>query len=1380
MASKFLSKFVKAATPAPLTTNDNATTETKESKRHSRDRSGSTKSSKSGKSRPPSEDHSSPQRPSFQFGISTLSRAGSRKGTVSTHSAVQDDNTNTPSVKSSGSHRKSESAGAAGPNIPPVPPLPDSLKVGQPTNVGRSRRNSIVSIFGSAGKNRRDSVPVVTVQPPADVSTSRKRKTKAAAAADTHSLDSLDIDIPTVAIVGSPSIESFASNSTRLGVTIIPPSPLIYSGSLSDSPGNAPSVNIEVEPGTPAGSISISLFDEDDQKQEFPEEEPEVEEPEEPEAPGVTVTSTTTTTTTTTATTTTATTNTNAATAAAPTATVQSTSASVLVSIFGRRARTASISSAIGGFITGKSEPTQIAKAPLSDTSAGNQPEESPVTTPTTAATIRPFNFGNERKETIPPVPDIPVSSKAMPPSSQATLTPSSYEVRRKKSSRSMTNVPPPLDIPQDNDNFPSVPIPIRHTRAATSPPDAFDSGLTDPTSNIGSVTMAPIVESPTGIKAPGLPTPASSNGPLRSATMQPNSGSSFLSPRKDDDAASIISTSSKVSPEKKRPWKRSATRKPTGLAGAIAASGLAMANPSMSRFDSQISPIMTNVSSSNSGDGHQPYLSKSPATSVGGKSGKGLTPVSPKSHRSGSSGGRRSSGGGGKSPSASRDGLASAPRRSHHRRPSLSAYSDSASSHGGALSTSGLTEYYSGNESEGALSRISSRGSRGRRNSKLRLDDSSGSETDSEDETDSSDDDSSVDLDNLDLEDDDMPVTGFAVASNKRNADFHELFPNISEADYLIEDYGCALQREILIQGRLYISENHVCFHANIFGWITDLAIPIGEIIALEKKMTAFVIPNAIQITTRQAKYSFASFLSRDTTFDVIYNIWRLSRPDDVQSIGSGRGSLEAGTGSGSLINGVEGGGVGVRAVVNMMNGVDPATTGSKPIVRKATTCACGREGKHYSETALEAVFPGSPEKIHNLIFASGFIKDFLVVDQKLLEIQMSDWMPVPNDPKLLTRNMSYIKPLYASMGPKQTKCEIRDETEHIDFDEYVSTLTTTRTPDVPSGGVFSVKTRTCITWASPVTTKVRVTTQVEWTGRSFIKGIIERSAIDGQKTFHGDLEKAMRNYIQEHKSEFVPEGVDVEASLAAPPALETNAAAIAEIKDGKAAQFGVSEEERNKQREHERNRRAFQWAWDTVEGAFDVAKRSIDGALELVRDAWDQSSSTTILYFVIVILVVSNLYTMVKMGKKEELGRRKEMMKAEERERWVQSVVMTLWDELASGKKDTFALRDAASEKGGPARLQPQKPREEQSPDFSILVLPSTPATLVPSTVSVLDIVATPLPVPIVGTVAWKEELAQLQETLRVVEERVIAIRASIAELENQDQNQNLNQLD
>ncbi|KAF9225242.1 GRAM-domain-containing protein [Gyrodon lividus] len=498
---------------------------------------------------------------------------------------------------------------------------------------------------------------------------------------------------------------------------------------------------------------------------------------------------------------------------------------------------------------------------------------------------------------------------------------------------------------------------------------------------------------------------------------------------------------------------------------------------------------------------------------------------------------------------------------------------------------------------------------------------------------------------DELDLNDRDIPVTGFAVASNKRNADFHELFPNIPEGDYLIEDYGCALQREILIQGRLYISENHICFHANIFGWITDLSIPIYEITALEKKMTAFVIPNAIQITTRQAKYTFASFLSRDTTYDVITNIWRLARPEDSLELPNSHN-----TSSRDMTSTVS---------ISDESGKEPAPGAG---LNKVTQCSCSKNDGHLNEVALETVLPGTPDKIYNLMFASGFIKDFMKVDQKLIDVQISDWAPISPGSKLLQRNMSYTKPLYNSVGPKQTKCEIHDEAVFCDFEGHVVMLTTTKTPDVPSGGVFAVKTRTCLMWASSISTRVIVTTQVEWTGRSFIKGLIEKSAIEGQKVYHSDLDKAMRMYIQEHQSEFVPEGLDPTAIAPVEPitpVVEPN---------GGGLDAAISGEEARKARERDRNRRGLQWAYDTFDGAYNVARRSTTGALELVKEAWDQSSSTTILWFIIVLLVFSNLWTLMLVGKREEVGRRKEAKRAEEREQWVQGVVTGIWEELAA----------------------------------------------------------------------------------------------------------------
>lgn len=55
------------------------------------------------------------------------------------------------------------------------------------------------------------------------------------------------------------------------------------------------------------------------------------------------------------------------------------------------------------------------------------------------------------------------------------------------------------------------------------------------------------------------------------------------------------------------------------------------------------------------------------------------------------------------------------------------------------------------------------------------------------------SDDDLDLDEDEDDDDDesdfgDDLPVHGFAVASNRRNSEFHSMFPSVDEGDYLIE----------------------------------------------------------------------------------------------------------------------------------------------------------------------------------------------------------------------------------------------------------------------------------------------------------------------------------------------------------------------------------------------------------------------------------------------------------------------------------------------------------------------------------------------------------------------------------------------------------------
>ncbi|KIK66327.1 hypothetical protein GYMLUDRAFT_1025648 [Collybiopsis luxurians FD-317 M1] len=979
-------------------------------------------------------------------------------------------------------------------------------------------------------------------------------------------------------------------------------------------------------------------------------------------------------------------------------------------------------------------------------------------TTPSSSPRNPPKETLPDSTEPVPPVPPLPTENAKEKNEHEAGLLPSpDLQVRKMSSNRSLNiNTNRPASPNGSNTNG------VNHGRSVTMPANHAHGEVDD---------MTPIVESPTSESPPPADDFAASRmGAGNNATN--SLGSAFLtaSPQRDSDAVSIRSTNASASnagnppppppsstkkKETSKPWRRQPSSKPTGLASAIAASGLAMANPAFSAQQQvQLSPPAmqavlarsgTNVSTKSarktSLDGNPtPYMLPRTGSASGGASSS--TQFSP-SRSTKSSKSRRSS-------------IGSAGKRSRGHRPSFSVHSDNGVDAANATQTHLNPDgYYSGLDSS----------------------DEEGEDGSSDEDDDEDDLASAIDVH-------DMPVTGFAVASSRRNADFHELFKNIPEGDYLIEDYGCALQREILIQGRLYISENHICFHANILGWITDLSIPIDEIISLEKKMTAFVIPNAILITTRQAKYNFASFLSRDTTYDVIYNIWRLVRPEagtlspasDNASIASGSREGHGGALASHVLEGTIIGGA--SAVGTAGNALSPggggAGNGGAATLNKVTYCKCGKDGKHYSETAMNTVIPGTPEKIHNLMFTSGFFKDFLVSNQKLMELQMSDWSPGPDTH--LSRTMSYIKPLSGAVGPKQTKCEIRDEVEYMDFsptspNAYSSTLTTTRTPDVPSGGAFSVKTRTCITYASGISSRVVVTTQVEWTGRSFIKGLIERGAIDGQKTYHADLEKAMRGYIQEHQTEFVPEGIKLDVVVAPPTESVAGAGAGAggagAGAGAGAAGGGAGGGEAGASANGDaapgakHSERGLQWAWETFEGAMGVAKRSTKGALELLGDIIPSMSNTSVLYLIIFGLLLSNIWTWMRVpqgegvlasyGERKARKRLERWRKAEreskwidreemeDRERWIHGVVSALWDELAAGKAPLPVVSQSVSASASaPAQSQSQSPSSKSA---------------IPIPRSMEDV---------------EVEVRRLLESLDGVEDRVKAVREVLAMLQ------------
>lgn len=398
------------------------------------------------------------------------------------------------------------------------------------------------------------------------------------------------------------------------------------------------------------------------------------------------------------------------------------------------------------------------------------------------------------------------------------------------------------------------------------------------------------------------------------------------------------------------------------------------------------------------------------------------------------------------------------------------------------------------------------------------------------------------------------IELSGFAYASRKRNREFHKLFKSVPANDYLLEDYSCALNRDILVHGRMYVSERHVCFYSNILGWVRNLVIAFDEIVQLEKRNTAGLIPNGLVIQTLHARYSFASFVSRESTLELLTKIWKQNQSQRATSDKALAGGLESDASSVSTHSeddgddddedgGDDAGSLGSSSgqefsdELGSEDELDDSARASKPNGTGAgsPSDSGGGTGTYpvpnlgpdtHAPTSLPAAKPNEKELatatvkaplgvIANLVYGkdTSWYRRFVVDNQKNRDL--GD-LPSLADDAQHQRKYEYVKPLSGPVGPKQTKCLCTDSAETWDMENNVIVVTSTVTPDVPSGNSFVTKTRVAMAWAANNSTKIVITYWLEWSGKSWIKGAIEKGAADGQasyaKAFIAEIENSVR----------------------------------------------------------------------------------------------------------------------------------------------------------------------------------------------------------------------------------------------------------------------------
>uniref|UniRef100_A0A3Q3W946 GRAM domain-containing protein n=1 Tax=Mola mola TaxID=94237 RepID=A0A3Q3W946_MOLML len=108
----------------------------------------------------------------------------------------------------------------------------------------------------------------------------------------------------------------------------------------------------------------------------------------------------------------------------------------------------------------------------------------------------------------------------------------------------------------------------------------------------------------------------------------------------------------------------------------------------------------------------------------------------------------------------------------------------------------------------------------------------------------------------------------------SKTNMQYHKLFKEVSRDESLRQSYTCALQRDILYQGKMFVSDNWICFHSKVFGRDTKISIPMLSVTFIKKTKTALLVPNALVIETTSYQHVFVSFLSRNTTYKFLKSL--------------------------------------------------------------------------------------------------------------------------------------------------------------------------------------------------------------------------------------------------------------------------------------------------------------------------------------------------------------------------------------------------------------------------------------------------------------------------------------------------------------------------
>ncbi|KAJ3028812.1 hypothetical protein HK097_005890, partial [Rhizophlyctis rosea] len=385
-----------------------------------------------------------------------------------------------------------------------------------------------------------------------------------------------------------------------------------------------------------------------------------------------------------------------------------------------------------------------------------------------------------------------------------------------------------------------------------------------------------------------------------------------------------------------------------------------------------------------------------------------------------------------------------------------------------------------------------------------------------------------------------------------RRNDELHRFLKSVPVTDCVIDVFACALQKDIAVRGKVYVTQNRICFYSNLLGFINVLVVDLKEVTAVNRKQTPFY--SSIVVDTKDASHTFKFWRGQDDLkpFTSLKAAWINATEDAekglspqelfdsvsrtksedkaVKSDGGAEGEEDSAASAVAPAGAAPSSSGGyefpfphTKALHSGQKAYPPTQYSDLPaefeppptlsIPVGEVTCGCT---DHPEKKELDVIINAPAKFVAELVWgggeaSSGFWEKF---HGKRGETgrQQGQWVDG------VQREVKVVVPINNSMV-KAKEAELLGTDHYLKRTEFLTYIieSRTQTPSLPYGDAFSPMSRYCITWVSKTTCRVVVHTGIKWFKNPMVKGIIKNTAMKELAAGAADMVALIQQEVNE-----------------------------------------------------------------------------------------------------------------------------------------------------------------------------------------------------------------------------------------------------------------------